>query len=323
MNTKIPRALAVAALALPPPLLAQIETAPASDNAPATETTPPTGPDEAAVTFEVGAGLEYDSNVALLEVDTSTNAGDTVGSFKFGLGYDLPNDGRFDWKAGYNFSQTMHQDFDAFDIRLHRGSSTLSWDFGRVDFGTMIQHADADLDGHAFMTLTQVSPYVTKLAGNKLFMRFAYIDTDKDYAGNPLRAAAAASWSSDIYVFLNGLTTYLLLGARIDDEDAIDPQFDYRADKLRIQLSHRFAMRSRELTLKLGLSSEARDYSSETPSIGAVRNDDRLQLEATGELPVGEHMTMDFGYKRSNNDSNLPAVNFDEDVFSFTLTGAF
>jgi hypothetical protein len=327
MSRKIVTAIGIAAVALPAPsiLSAQIETgttetAGGISGADAASAEPS---EEGALTFEMGADLEYDSNIALLEVDTSTNAGDTVGTLRFGLGYDMPNDGRFDWNAGYNFSQTMHQDFDAFDLRLHRGSSTLSWDFGRVDFGVMLQHADAELDGQSFMTLTQVSPYLTKLAGSKLFLRFAYVDTDKDFAGNSQRAADAESWTSDVYIFLDGLTTYLLLGARIDDEDAIDGQFDYEAQRFRLQVSHRFSLRSRTLTFRAGLRTESRDYSSVTPSIGAIRSDDRLELDASAELPLGDRLTASFELRRANNDSNLSSVDFNEDVVSLGVTTAF
>jgi hypothetical protein len=282
------------------------------------------GADESrAVSFEVGAGLKHDSNVALLEIDTSTNAGDAITSLQFGLGYDRPSSGRFGLSAGYNFSESMHEDFDEFDLRLHRGSGTLSGDFGRTDLGAILQYAKAELDGTDFMTLAQISPYVSRLVGDKLFLRFAYTDSDKDFHGNPLRAARADSLASDVYVFLNGVTTYLLIGLRGDDEDAIDPQFDYRAERLRFQLSHRFALPTRNLTLKLGVRSETRDYSSITPSIGAIRRDERLQFEASAELPLGQRVVAMLGYQRADNESNLAAVDFGESVASLEFRASF
>src|SRR5262245_61885542 len=38
-----------------------------------------------AVSFEVGAGLEYDSNVAVLELDASTGAGDAAALLELGI----------------------------------------------------------------------------------------------------------------------------------------------------------------------------------------------------------------------------------------------
>lgn len=276
-----------------------------------------------AFSFEVETGVEYDSNVALLEVDTSTGAGDASALLNFGVGFDAPTEGAFDFEAGYNFSETAHEDFSDFDLRIHRGSSTLSYDFGRVDAGAILQYARAELDGARFMTLQQTSPYLSALIGKSAFLRFSYTRSDKEFESRPTRAAKADSWSSDLYYFLDGLRTYVLVGYRHDDEDAIDAQFDYTGDRFRARISHRFALGSRELTLKAGLRSEQRDYKGETPSIGARRRDDRLQFEASGELSLTERLTATLAYRRSNNDSNLPAVDFDEDVLSATFTAEF
>jgi hypothetical protein len=182
---------------------------------------------ERAVTFELGSGLQYDSNVAVLELDTATNAGDAAASFNFGIGYDMPSSGRFDFRTGYNFSQTRHEDFDDFDVGIHRGSATLAWDLERLDTGASIQYAHAELDGEEFLVLEQFSPYIQQLMGERLFLRFALAHTEKTFAGNETRDAEAASLQSDAYVFLNGLTTYLVFGHRYNDEDAVDEQFDY------------------------------------------------------------------------------------------------
>lgn len=330
MKTHLSALLVLVAGALQPPLVhAQTdavepaESEPPADASQEERTARAVARDERSVTFEVGAGVRYDSNVALLEIDTSTNVGDALAVAEFGLGYNLPNTGRFDLTAGYNFSETLHEDFDAFDLRLHRGSSALSWDLGRVDVGAILQYAKAELDGAEFMTLRQVSPYVSTLAGRKLFLRFAYTGTNKDYDRNPLRKASADSWSADVYFFLNGVKTYLLLGLRRDDEDAIDAQFDYRGDRLRVQISHRFALRERELTFKAGVRSETRDYLNLTPSIAAPRDDRRVRFEASAALPLGERVVADFAYQRANNESNLPAVDFNEHLVSLTFTASF
>jgi hypothetical protein len=278
---------------------------------------------ESPFTFEVGGGFEYDSNVALLELDTSANASDTKRLFDLGVGYDMPEKGRLDFSAGYSFSDSAHDEFDAFDVGIHRVSSTLSYDMGRVDAGVILQHAEAELDGNDFLTLTQISPYVSKLAGKRVFLRFAYADTDKDFAGNPGRAANSTGLSSDFYLFLDGVRTYLLFGIRHDDEDSIDPAFDYSGQKLRVQFSHRFPLDTRELTFKVGARSEHRDYENETPSIGNIRNDHRVQIEATVEIPLTERLTGRLEYKNVNNRSNLVNVDFREEVLAASLTATF
>jgi opacity protein-like surface antigen len=275
-----------------------------------------TANDVRPVSLSFGTGIEYDSNVAVLELDTSTDAGDRSLLFDFGVGYDKPDSGRFDVQAGYDFSQSLHDDFDSFDVRIHRGSGTLSYDLGRVDLGATLQHAYAELDGNEFLTLQQISPYVSKLVGRRLFLRFAYAHSDKDFAGNPTRSANADALSADAYVFIDGLRTYLVFGFRVDDENAIDSQFDYAGDMLRAQLAKRLMAGERELTLRTSLRFENRDYDSPTLSIGNPRHDDRRQLELSLDVPLGQRTTAQVVYEHADNRSNLPSVDFAENVLS-------
>jgi hypothetical protein len=52
-----------------------------------------------AVSFEVGAGLEHDSNVAVLELDASADAGDVAALLELGVGYDRPAEAKLDFGA--------------------------------------------------------------------------------------------------------------------------------------------------------------------------------------------------------------------------------
>jgi hypothetical protein len=269
-----------------------------------------------AVSFELGAGFEHDSNVAVLELDASADGGDAAALLEFGIGYDRPGDAKLDFGAGYNFSETMHEDFSAFDVRIHRGSARTSYDLGRLDVGATLQQAHAELDGTEFLRLTQLAPYVSRLVGQRLFLRFAYANTEKDFAGNPGRDATAGALSSDAYVFVDGLNTYLVFGHRYDDENAIDAEFDYSGQRLSFQLAQRFGMRRREITLRAYLRLEDRDYGAVTPSIGLLRRDERHELEAVAELPMGSRVIARLGVKRADNESNLPAIDFAETVLS-------
>lgn len=278
---------------------------------------------ERPVTFELGTGLEYDSNVAVLELDTASNAGDAAAVFDFGVGYDKPSEGRFDFRAGYNLSQTRHEEFSGFDVGIHRGSARLAWDLEQVDTGATFQYAHAELDGDEFLVLEQVSPYIQRLMGERLFLRFALAHTEKTFAGNPARDATAASLSSDAYVFVNGLTTYFVFGHRYNDENAVDEQYDYTGHNLKLQLNRRFDVGTRTLTLRTYLRYETRDYPHPTVSIGEPRSDDRYQLEAQAELPITDRVTATFGYKHADNRSNLPSLDFAENVVSVQFNAEF
>lgn len=275
---------------------------------------------ERPVTFSLGLGVEYDSNVAVLELDTTSNAGDAAALFEFGVNYDKPDAGHFDFRTGYNFSQTRHEDFDAFDVGIHRGSATFAWDLESVDTGVNLQYAYAELDGEEFLVLEQFSPYIQSLLNERWFLRFAPAYTEKTFAGNTERDAEAISLSSDVYLFLNGLKTYLVIGHRYNDEDARDPQFDYDAHRLKLQLNRRFEVGRHTLTFKTYLRYETRDYRHPTPSIEERRRDDRYQFEALAELPLSERVLATFGYKHADNQSNLSNLDFAENVYSVKLS---
>ena len=179
------------------------------------------------VSLSLGTGIEYDSNVAVLELDTSTDAGDRSLLLDFGVGYDKPDAGRVRLAGRLRFLAVA-----ARRLRLVRRAhpprlGDASYDLGRVDIGTTLQHAYAELDGNEFLTLQQISPYVSKLVGRRLFLRFAYAHSDKDFAGNPTRSAKADALSADAYVFIDGLRDVFRVRLAPDDENAIDSQFDY------------------------------------------------------------------------------------------------
>lgn len=279
--------------------------------------------DERAVSFELATGFQYDSNVAVLELDTATNAGDSAALVELGMSYRSPADRPLVFSGGYNISQTSHEDFDAFDLTIQRGSGGIAYDRGRTDFGAGLNHAVADLDGARFLTFTQFSPYVSRLLGKRLFLRFAYVRTDKDFASDPSRDATAHAFSGDAYVFVNGLTSYFVVGYRYDDEDALDAQLDYDGRRLNAQFVRRLPLGSKEVTLRTGMRLETRDYEQTTVLIGAPRRDDRLQVDVTADLPVADRLSVRLGYRYADNRSNLASIDFDERVYSAALRARF
>lgn len=276
------------------------------------------------VSFEISTGLHYDSNVAVLELDTATNVGDSAALLELGVGYRSPADRPLTFTGGYNLSQVSHEDFDAFDLTIHRGSAGVAYDLGRTDIGANVNHAVAHLDGGSFLTLTQLSPYVSQLVGERLFLRFAYIGTDKDFARNPARDATSSALSADAYVFINGVSSYIVAGYRYDEEDAVDAQLDYSGRRLRTEFVRRFPFGTeKELTLRTELRFETRDYEQTNLLIGAPRRDNRLQLDVSAEVPVADRLTVRVGYRYADNRSNFPAVDFGERVYSAALRARF
>jgi hypothetical protein len=87
-----------------------------------------------------------------------------------------------------------------------------------------------------------------------------------------------------------------------------------------VQLSQRFGLSAREITLKMHLRAESRDYRAVTPSIGELRRDDRRELGLVAEIPVGRRVVARIGIRRADNESNLSSVDFAETVASVAFS---
>lgn len=270
---------------------------------------------------ELSAGAEYDSNVAVLELDTSSGEGDVAALIDFGLGFDKQLTDWLRLKLGYDFSQSLHEEFDAFDLQIHRGSADLGFDFGRIEAGAAYQYADAALDEDDFLVLERTAPYLSRLWGKKLFTRLEYARSEKTFDGSPGRDATADAWSLDTFVFVSGVRRYLILGYQDVDEDAADDTFDYTGVKMKLRFSNRFGG-DRGVKLKTGVRYETRDYDAPVAG-GGPREDERLGFEAELEWSVGRKAFVRTRYELNDNRSNLATVDFDEHVVSLEIGARF
>lgn len=269
--------------------------------------------------IELSAGAEYDSNVSVNEIDVDTGADDFAAVFDADLGFshDLGSDTELD--LGYSFSQSLHEDFTNFDLQSHFASAGLTHDFGAFDLGGAYRFIYTRLGGSGFLTLQQVSPYVTKFFGKKLFVRADYTYTDKDFHNRIDRDADVHAGGADIYYFLNGVRTYIVVGYKYESEDAVDPQFDFNGHNIKARISQRIPIGERDAKLRLGWRYETRDYSSVTPSIGVERDDDRHRLQAEIEVPFSDWLFGQLDYEYSDFSSNLPSADYKQHVASARL----
>lgn len=308
--------LLIAAMLLPLAATAAVE-----DEAPATP------PDESAspyaVNFNAGVGVKHDSNVAVLELDATSGESDLAGLLDLGASLSYNVTDKATLRADYAFSHTEYDDFTDFNLTIHRGSLDAAYDFEEFDAGLSYHYIEALLDSSGFLNMRQTSPYLAKLFDNNVYVRGAYIHTDKRFDDNPSRDATSDAVSADVFVFFNNLKTFVVLGYKHTREDARAAQFDYDGNQLSAQISHKVAIGERDLRLRSRVRYEARDYDSVTPSIGAQREDDRYRFDASAAWPFGDHLTATAQYEYADNRSNLRTIDFAEHVFSLRLDARF
>lgn len=277
------------------------------------------GSGERVFRFEGKVGAEYNSNVAVLDLDTNTGQGDWAATINALVEAGGKPVDRLTLRGGYEFSQAMHDAFDAFDLALHRGFAETAYDFDFVTIGVLGNVAQANLDGEQYLTYKQVSPYVSRQFGDSLFVRLAYAATDKSFEGRPQRDATSDALAADAYFFLDGTRRYIAFGGKATKEDANSDELDFNGRSARVRFVQRFDAFDREVAFRAGAEFERRDYENPTALIGAPREDKRTGVDLSLESPVAGGVFVEGAYRFGGYQSNLASANYDEHVTSLKL----
>lgn len=286
------------------------------------------GQDRVTFNGDAAAGFKYDSNVNLLDLDTNTGQADAALLMDLGLGADVALTDKASLKLGYDYSQTRYRDFSAFDLSIHHASAALEYDTRIVDTGLSLHNIDAQLDNDDYLGMRRLSPSVARLFGERLYLRGAYIRTDKDHRTNEGRSAVNDSYSADAFLFLDGPNQYVALGYLVASEDAANDDFDYDGHRLKLQYTQRVEWMSVDLELKSRLQVERRDYQQVLEAQflqpnGPRRSDARFRAGLGLDLPVSDWFAVKSGIEYTSNASNLEAADFDEVTYSVSLAAAF
>lgn len=260
------------------------------------------------------AGLEYDSNVSVEEVDRSSNESDYALTLEAGVDARQPLSERASVQLSYDFSTNIYQTFSEVDRQTHIVGSGLNWKFDALDTDLSLYYINSRLDGDEFLELYRLSPAVSGFLTKRWFGRVAYVYQDKSVAERPLRDAITDSWEVDLYFFVRGLRSYVNFGYRYKDEDAQAAQLDYRSDSYKLRYVRRIEAMSKLLKLELSWRYEDRDYRSDTPSIGEKRADDRHRLGIDVEVPLTAKSALQFYYGNGDYDSNLQRVDYTQNI---------
>lgn len=260
--------------------------------------------------IELGAGGQYDSNVAVDELDLSSDESDYALLLEAGAGVTQPFSDAVEIDLWYDFSQSWYDEFSEVDQQSHFFGADLSADLGPADVGLTGFHIRSSLDGSDFLELSRISPYVAGFIAKGWFVRGAYLYSDKTIDISPGRDAEAHIGEADLYYFRDGTRSYFSLGYKYRDEDAVAARFDYSGHSLKLRYVQRFEWLGLNQRLELSWRYLNRDYSSVTPSIGEEREDDRHTARVELQLPLTERATVEVFYAYSDYESNLPAVDF-------------
>lgn len=278
---------------------------------------------DASVSATVATGIVYDSNVAVLDLDTTSGTSDFAALLELDLAWQWRRPGGPGIRAGYDLSQARQFDLREFDQRTHRFSVEASARRGETEYGLLLNRADATLGGEHFLQFSQASPYVSRMFAERLVLRMAWAWTDKDFSTDTTRDARSRTLSGDAFVLLDGVRHFLMLGYRHDDERAHARAFEYTGNRWSAHWIRRVTAGHHEPLLRAGLRYEERHYAEAGLLLDAPRRDRRIRLETRIELPVSRRLTGVASYEFADHRSNLAAVDFSEQFLALTLRAQF
>lgn len=274
---------------------------------------------DSSFSFDASLGRKYDDNVSVQEIDANTAQSDQANLAALALGYDYRLGSNNEININVSLSKTDYNELDAFDIDTYIGSVNFIHEFDHFKSGLSLRHAESELGGDNFLTLDQVSPYITTFIAKNWFLRTAYTRTKKDLIGRQDKDADRDALSSDIYYFFNGLRSYCIVGYKYSYEDAQLNLYDYDSHTIKARYIRNFSLFSQGIKWRVGLKYENREYDDINPIIQAARSDDRASFESSLEVTIAGDFFAKIEYERNDYQSNLNSADYTQNEIALSL----
>ncbi|WP_323751493.1 surface lipoprotein assembly modifier [Marinobacter sp.] len=296
--------------------------------------------EHAELNGHVGAGMEYDNNLTVDELDRSSDNSDQAWVFDAGLEAILKPSEALNLTLDYSVSGSRYQTYDEFDQDIHLASADLSYDFDPVTVGASYHYSHATLDSEAFLDFTRTSVYLGSLLGDSTYVMLSLQDKTKEFEDTDARDADIKGVSLDAFFFFNDARSHLLFGVDGDKEDAQADAYDNRLIRVRASWVHKFQMAGQDNRLRLKWHYEDREYDDvviapDEPLLNNPFTED-LQ-ERTSEQRVDQAWIVEAGWRIGLNEvlslepkisyghytSNIESADYDKTVAGVTLRADF
>lgn len=271
----------------------------------------------------LGVGAEYDDNVSVSELESATGESDTATNVDGALQMDWQASDKLNISTGYNLTSQYYSEYDDFDMEIHMLYGDASYDLPFMTIGANHYFANARLGGDGFLDLNRSSIYAGKLFAEQWYLRGALNVTDKEFDVFSARDAETTSASLDTFWFFNQGNSSLQFALEVADEDALEEQFSYQANIVRIRVNHDFSLWGFQNEISAGVRNEIRDYQAITPSIGQTRDDELLVSDLSWDMKLTDWLATTASLEHGNYSSRLPSADYRENRVSLGLELSF
>ena len=261
--------------------------------------------------LEVAAGVQYDGNVNVEQLDILTSESDFAGLFEASAAYELSGSAG-SLEVGYDFSQRLYEDLDQFDLQSHAFSAGAKTKLGKAKLGVDYSYHIIRLGGDPFLNMHVVTPSIAGFVSNGIYLRGYYSFYDKNFEVANNRDADSHSFGLTAFRFFMNSKGYFNAGVRYDVEDTVDPILDYDGYLLDAKLQLPLSIVGRDAKARLGYSYRKRDYDNITPALGERRRENRSVVRAELETPLVGGLSLESEYRYTNRNSNFASTDYNE-----------
>ena len=272
---------------------------------------------------EFGAEFNHDSNVGIADIDSSSGASDTAWTLDAGISSKIPLRDSLSLRLGYDYSDTAYSELSEFDLGLHHGVAELGFRIAGFAPALTVDRYVAYLDGDEYLAITQMTPNVSRLFGDALYLRAAYADAEKEFDVLSNRDADNESLRVDAYWLIDGMDRYIAVGLQAGREEAVDDELDYESVMSMLTVGQSLSVIRLPIEFKAQLKLENRDYQNVTESIQDLRRDERLRGSLSATLSLSEHFEIKGSVERLHTESNLDSADLDKTVIGLGISATF
>jgi hypothetical protein len=277
---------------------------------------------------EVGGGLIFNSALSVDELDEVSSQSDN--------GYEFNGTVKGKWQlndktklsSSYAYNQKTYSEYSQFDLALHQLNIDGGYKFNSSEIGVRVDGASASLAGKTFLNYQQVSVYLGHFAQPETYLRASIKTKNKSFAELSDRDASGFGASFDIFHFINGANTMLMLGLSTEKENAQDNQFAYSGIGIQTKITHKFNVFGLNSKVGVGVRFQRKDYQSvkvgTLPAEDLIERDENRQvIEANWDLHLLDDLSVMTELEHGDFKSELESQTYQQTIASVGLKYTF
>ena len=277
--------------------------------------------EEQKFSVSIETGIEYDNNITVSTLDTTTGESDTALVFDLSASYLALQNENQELEFTYDFYQSLYDTMDEYDLQIHSLSALGSWIVNDFDIGADYRYSKVYLGRDRLYDSHTVNPSLGFSGMDNLYHRLSYAYVDKNFFNGSTRDGEQNRISVDNYYFFMDNSAYITLGLRYEEENTKDPELDYDAPF--VSLGTSIPLPYADIKLKAKYQKYWRDYENVTASIGDKREDEQDLVVITLIKPIYDNVDLKFNYEHNNTDSNLSSIDSVENIYTISLKAIY